>query len=50
MKERKKMKGWLLRKQREKREEEETELRKVRREAEVWKYINRKRNKERVKK
>lgn len=40
---RRRMKEWMLRKQKEKKEEEEMELRKVKRE--VWKYINRKRKK-----
>ena len=35
----------LEKKQKEKREEEEQELKKLKREADVWKYINRKRNK-----
>ncbi|KYM96256.1 hypothetical protein ALC62_13072 [Cyphomyrmex costatus] len=37
------LKNLLKKKQREKREEEELELKNIRREAEVWRYINRKR-------
>lgn len=44
MEERRKMKEWLLKKQKERREEEEAELRKMK-EAEIWKYINKKRGK-----
>lgn len=39
----------LERKQKEKREEEEEELKKMKKEAEVWKYINKKREKSETK-
>jgi len=43
--ERKKLRRYLEKKQREKREKKETELRSLKKEAEVWKYINKKRGK-----
>lgn len=43
--ERKNMKNWFLKKQNEKKEKEEEELKLIRREAEVCKFINKKRGK-----
>jgi len=42
---RKELRKLLEKKQKEKREEEEEKLKKLKREADVWKYINRKRGK-----
>jgi len=45
MKERRKFKELKEKKQKEKREKEETELKDLKREEDVWKFINKKRDK-----